>query len=152
MHIHEYDWVAQRNKDRAYHRLCACGFNRDAPAWRVLVTGSREHRDAPLICQALMAELRVARRLMRPMVVIHGAAKGLDTIAHCWAIGADRTTPDPHPANWAAGKQAGHVRNQKMVDLGADVCLAFPLPGSTGTWDCVRRAKAAGIPTKILEQ
>jgi hypothetical protein len=32
-----------------------------------------------------------------------------------------------------------------MVDLGADLCLAFPMPRSRGTWDCVRRAKKAGI-------
>lgn len=40
---------------------------------------------------------------------------------------------------------AGLVRNQLMVDLGADICLAFPLPGSRGTWDCMGRAEAAGI-------
>ena len=33
-----------------------------------------------------------------------------------------------------------------MVDLGADVCLAFPLGESRGTRDCMRRASEAGIP------
>lgn len=32
-----------------------------------------------------------------------------------------------------------------MVDLGADLCLAFPLPDSRGTKDCMARAKKAGI-------
>jgi hypothetical protein len=37
---------------------------------------------------------------------------------------------------------AGPYRNQRMVDEGPDVCLAFPTPGSVGTWDCVRRARS----------
>jgi hypothetical protein len=32
-----------------------------------------------------------------------------------------------------------------MVDLGADLVLAFPLGKSEGTRDCIRRATAAGI-------
>jgi hypothetical protein len=34
-----------------------------------------------------------------------------------------------------------------MLDEGKPHCvLAFPLPSSRGTWDMVRRAKAAGLP------
>jgi len=44
------------------------------------------------------------------------------------------------------GRAAGPVRNQAMVFDGADVCLAFPLGESRGTWDCMRRAEEAGIP------
>lgn len=42
---------------------------------------------------------------------------------------------------------AGNRRNQHMVDLVplAGLCLALPLPGSTGTPDCARRARKAGI-------
>jgi hypothetical protein len=36
-----------------------------------------------------------------------------------------------------------------MVGLGADLCLAFPLPGSTGTPHCVGLARAAGIPVRV---
>lgn len=31
-------------------------------------------------------------------------------------------------------------------EVAADVCLAFPLPDSRGTQDCIRTAQAAGIP------
>ncbi len=41
------------------------------------------------------------------------------------------------------GKAGGPVRNQAMVDSGADLCLAFPDNKSIGTWDCVQRARAA---------
>jgi hypothetical protein len=36
-----------------------------------------------------------------------------------------------------------------MVSLGADLCLGFPGPGSKGTWDCLRKAVDAGIPTRV---
>lgn len=39
-----------------------------------------------------------------------------------------------------------------MVDLGADICLAFPTKSSIGTWDCVRRANAAGIRVIIVPE
>lgn len=42
---------------------------------------------------------------------------------------------------------AGHIRNQEMVDSGADICLAFYKIGAKnrGTRDCAARAKKAGI-------
>lgn len=44
---------------------------------------------------------------------------------------------------------AGPIRNQAMVDAGAEMCLAFhrAISASKGTKDCARRAIAAGIPT-----
>ncbi|MFE3052289.1 SLOG family protein [Nocardia sp. NPDC059239] len=96
---------------------------------------------------------------------------GLDAIADRWArspIIAARhpeytIIAEPHPADWERDcdsdcrhqprrkngrlycPMAGNLRNQDMVDLGADGCLGFPLPGSRGTRDCMRRARAAGI-------
>lgn len=43
------------------------------------------------------------------------------------------------------------IRNQEMADRGADLCLAFPGPESVGTWDMIRKARAAGIPVHIHE-
>lgn len=44
-------------------------------------------------------------------------------------------------------KRAGFIRNQHMVDLGADLCLAFTRDNSRGTAHCALAAEAAGIPT-----
>lgn len=153
MHLHSYDWVEMWDKHSSpgYLRKCECGFRPDEPAWRVLVTASRNHRLPAIIYDALAEQLAFAKRRFMPMVVIHGAAPGGDSIAHEWAMANHWVTPDPHPANWKIGKVAGSIRNQFMVDLGADICLGFPLPGSIGTWDCLRRADDAGIPTKVLE-
>lgn len=103
---------------------------------RILITGSRDWTDVDPIRAALLEH--------GPGVVVHGAARGADTIAGEIAASLGWLV-EAHPADWGHGRSAGVRRNQAMVDLGADVCLAFPLPGSVGTWDCIRRATAAGI-------
>lgn len=45
-----------------------------------------------------------------------------------------------------------HHRNAEMVNLGADVMLAFPLGQSAGTGGCMRLAEAGGIPVRVYEQ
>jgi hypothetical protein len=114
---------------------------------RVLVTGSRYWTDAVAIKERLV-EVQ-GDRSSRSMTLVHGAAPGADTIA---AGIADRLgwTVESFPAEWERfGKAAGRIRNQLMVDHGADICLVFPLPQSRGTWDGPRRAKRAGIPRDI---
>lgn len=109
---------------------------------RVLVTGSRDWTDRQMVANALHEQ-----RMLDPdqrIIVVHGNARGLDALAAWWA-NATGNIAEAYPADWSLGMSAGHIRNQKMVNLGADVCLAFPRPGSKGTWDCMRRAEAAGI-------
>ncbi|BBX09437.1 hypothetical protein MAIC_42400 [Mycolicibacterium aichiense] len=58
-------------------------------------------------------------------------------------------TEEWHPADWDQyGKAAGHIRNNHMVSLGADLCLPFPLGESRGTRGCMLAAQKAGIPMK----
>ena len=110
---------------------------------RILVTGSRHHTDASLVAAAF------DRLSPGPHIVVHGLAKGADALC---AQDADRRgwRSEGHPADWSQGRSAGPVRNQHMVDLGADVCFAFPLRGSRGTFDCAKRARAAGIPVWVF--
>jgi hypothetical protein len=94
------------------------------------------------------------------VILVHGNAPGFDTMCAAEAE-ARGWQPEPHDAKWQANggfdKQAGHKRNQEMVDKGADVCLAglmacdgrncFLPPGhlTHGTADCLSRALLAGI-------
>jgi hypothetical protein len=85
-----------------------------------------------------------------PGQVVHGGAPGADTLADQIAVSRGWPTPEVHAADWdGLGRRAGPARNQRMVERGADVCLAFPMAGSRGTWDCVRRAREAQIPVKV---
>ena len=44
----------------------------------------------------------------------------------------------------------GGLLAEPLARLGADVVLAFPLPGSRGTWNCVRQALKAGLVVRVL--
>lgn len=135
---------------------------------RVLVTGSRDWPDPkPVIC-ALNSQWLKAHKKGQTLVVVQGECpKGADLFAAEWAQFREdrgfRVKNESHPADWDRdcdyhcthpprwkwGKPycplAGHMRNQAMVDLGADMCIAFPLRDSRGTWDCMKRAKKAGM-------
>jgi hypothetical protein len=116
--------------------------------YRVLVTGSRDWYDQQTIWDALAT---VARELPadRDLVLIHGACpSGADHMAHEWARGFGAVI-EAHPANWAInGKRAGFIRNQRMVNLGADLCLAFIRNGSRGASHTALIAEEAGIPVR----
>lgn len=76
---------------------------------------------------------------------------GVDTIARVWANYYPRARSEKHPAMWFKhGKGAGPIRNQEMVDLGADVVLAYPMGVSRGTRDLVVRAREAGLVVRVF--
>lgn len=127
-----------------------------------LITASRDW-ERPEHRKIMTAVLLNARKLAgsKDFVVRHGAARGGDQMAEEIAQQQHwRTDPHPvHPTTWRTlGKRAGFVRNEHMVNLGADICLAFilhctqrgcrrPQPhGSHGASGCARLALRAGIP------
>ncbi|QCX81180.1 hypothetical protein C9F11_37985 [Streptomyces sp. YIM 121038] len=119
--------------------------------YRILVTGSRAWDDVLTVEGALA----VACYQKVPAVIVHGACpNGADAIASRWTrthrvIGL---TEEMHPANWQwLGKRAGFVRNQLMVDLGADLVLAFIKDGSRGASHTAALAERAGIPVRRFE-
>lgn len=134
---------------------------------RILITGSREFRSLSAVRTAML-EVTAGQR--GPHLLVHGNARGADQIA---AVVAKRLgwQVESHPADWngpcrescAPGHRqtrrdrgseycpaAGHLRNQAMVDLGADVVVAFFKEGAAnaGTHDCVRRARSAGLTVR----
>lgn len=117
---------------------------------RLLVTGGRHWVDE----ETMTAALATAYRDLGGgyIVLVHGAARGADTMAaRLWE--ARGLATEAHPADWdRLRRAAGGIRNQEMVDRGADLALAFPDPKSKGTWDCVRRIEAAGIELRVFNQ
>lgn len=113
---------------------------------RLLVTGSRDWTDYEHI-------YRVLEGFPKDTQLVHGGARGADLLAHKAALKLGWLEPEVHKADWNSfGKRAGSLRNQAMVDLGADLCLAFPLEQSRGTWDCIQRAERADIPVIRADQ
>jgi hypothetical protein len=143
--------------------------------YRLLASGSRRYTAAhrAYVVDAFDAALdRIWREHPDvPVVLVHGAARGLDTLADAWAKSMPGVEPEPHPAQWELcgpecprGKhrrtnsygeycpKAGTRRNRLMVSLGADLCLAFPGPDwpevKGGTGNCMDLAEAVGIEVK----
>lgn len=117
---------------------------------RILVTGSRTWEDATLIGkQLIQARQDMITEPGEIVMVVHGGARGADLMAERFV----RQHPElfeqeVHAADWNRfGKRAGFLRNAYMVNLGADVCLAFIRDESPGATMCARLAREAGIPT-----
>ncbi len=118
---------------------------------KVLVCGDRNWTDG----QAIERELLKLCRQTLVSRVIHGAARGADTLAGRAA--KNLYIPQiPFPAQWDKyGRAAGPIRNQQMLDDGRpDLVLAFHenIKASKGTKDMVRRAKKAGIEVRVFSQ
>lgn len=77
-------------------------------------------------------------------VLIHGAARGADTLARDWAH-RNGITAEAYPADWARdGKSAGPLRNLRMLADGKpDLVIAFA--GGKGTAHMRKVARAHGV-------
>lgn len=119
---------------------------------RILVTGSRDWTDRETIARALSEAWHMLGR-PHDAVLVQGECHlgGADLIAAgVWRAWGYRV--ESHPAEMGPdGHVLGPKRNAHMVSLGADICLAFPLPASRGTRNCMRLAREAGIPVRVYE-
>jgi hypothetical protein len=109
---------------------------------KVLVCGSRDWKDHQLISNVLA-------QLPRGTVVIHGAARGADTIAAAIADAMGFETR-AFPADWRGkGRRAGILRNLAMLNDRPDRVIAFQLHGSTGTQHTIDEARKRGTPVDV---
>jgi hypothetical protein len=114
---------------------------------RVLVTGGRDVTDRYLVEFGLDG----IRNLVGDFILVHGAARGVASMAAVWA----RKRWLPRPERHSDGLREMNPRevavvHQAMVDAGAVLCLGFP--GGPGTADCLARARKAGIPVVRVER
>lgn len=111
----------------------------------ILVCGGRDYGDRIKLFRVL-DEISKDRSVK----IISGAARGADRLSVEWA--KSRGVPFlEFPADWSRyGRSAGVIRNQQMLDEALpDLVLAFP--GGTGTMDMVKRARRAGVDTRLVE-
>ncbi len=112
---------------------------------KVLICGSRDWDDRDPITEYIYS-------LRKGTIIIHGAARGADTLAGTIARSRGLEVRE-HPANWEEfGRRAGPIRNATMLAKEKpDLVVAFTLnlAESKGTKDMVQRAIAAGIPVEV---
>lgn len=121
---------------------------------RLLVTGSRDWSGVygtARIEQVLNIILALTEVLGVKLTVVHGdCPSGADQIVDRWARRRDSegVVIEAHPADWSRfQRSAGPIRNQEMVDRGADLCIGFVKGNSLGTRHCLSLARNAKIPT-----
>jgi len=113
---------------------------------RVLVCGGRKFSDYQLLAQTLDA-LHCERAFS---LLIHGAAKGADTLAHEWAA-RNGVNISFYRADWNKYKKAaGPIRNTRMLTEGKPQ-LVVAFKGGDGTADMIAQAHAALVMVKVIE-
>ncbi len=117
---------------------------------RILVTGSRNWTDERVVARAL-ASLSSLQD-MQPFAVVHGGAKGADSLAEAWCQ-RWKVPTEVHKPDYKAypGPVAPLRRNDAMLDSGIDLVVAFRLgtPTHGGTQYTIDGAAKRRIPTII---
>lgn len=111
----------------------------------VLVCGDRNWQDRQAILHRLSD-------LPDDTKVIHGGAKGADTLAGSVAteLGFPVAVVE---AQWEIyGRGAGPIRNKVMLGYRPDLVIAFHenITASKGTANMINQAKKAGIPVELI--
>jgi hypothetical protein len=124
---------------------------------RLLVTGSRDWEGVyaeSRVHIVLNMILALCDVLGQKLIIVHGnCPTGADQIVDAWALRREDAgvTVKRHPADWRRlGKAAGPIRNQEMVDAGAELCIGFLRANSTGTRHALALARNAGIATFVV--
>ena len=114
------------------------------PAKTALVCGGRDWGANQNEIDRTFDDLDAALSTLGISHIIHGGAKGADSLAGEWA--ASRNIPVTiFPAQWNTfGKSAGYRRNVEMAQTKPNFVIAFP--GGAGTEHMIKIAAEYRIP------
>ena len=120
---------------------------------RILVCGGRDFDDYNLLSRTLHDVIQSAvksptENIYENTVIIHGCAKGADTLVNRWAF-TNAIPIEYFLPKWDEyGKTAGVIRNRTMLRKGKpDLVIAFP--GGKRTANMIGIAREAGV--KVME-
>ena len=105
---------------------------------RLAIVGSREFENYDLVC----AEVAKIQQTQNVDLIVSGGAKGADTLAKKFAARNRIRLMEFLPDYDRYGRGAPLQRNTLIVQ-NSDVVLAFVAATSKGTWDTIRKARAA---------
>lgn len=121
---------------------------------RILITGSRDWTNTNTIHRAVSEWVRDNVPQNEVTILVHGdASRGADRMARDLARAMWWLQEEAHPADWdGQGRAAGFIRNQLMVNLGADILLAFIRNNSKGATHTLNLAINSGIPVLVFRE
>lgn len=123
---------------------------------RLLVCGTRTLRTHDLRTRAAEAITAAFRETAPGSVLIHGGARGVDTLAGFMAAQWRHVFVEVvcFPADWVQhGRYAGPIRNADMLSIGRPtrwLAVHTDYRLGRGTADMVRRLCAAGVPGRAV--
>lgn len=113
---------------------------------RILICGGRDYDDRCRLSKELHTFFGQRNLDYREVTVIHGAARGADTLAAAWCT-ANYVKQEQYPvlgSDWDThGKKAGILRNIRMLGSKPNVVIAFP--GGRGTEHMITIARRAKV-------
>ena len=107
---------------------------------KILVCGGRDYNNRKVVDE-LLSSIHSQETITE---IIHGAARGADTLGGLWAK-RNNIPVREFPADWNKNKKAaGHIRNIQMLKEGQpDAVVAFP--GGSGTNHMITIAEKEGL-------
>ena len=114
--------------------------------YKVIVAGSRDFDDYPLLCWKLD---RLLAQKMGDVEIVCGKARGADSLGEQYA--KERGTPVRYfPADWRTlGQSAGYQRNTQMAQY-ADALVAFWARRSKGTKHMIDTAQRFKLDIRVV--
>ena len=112
--------------------------------YKVIVAGSRDFTDYPLLCSLMDQELAGSENVE----IVSGGARGADALGERYAREHGYSLK-LFPADWDKwGKAAGPIRNSQMAGY-ADALIAFWNGRSAGTRDMILKAEGKGLRVQV---
>jgi len=114
---------------------------------KILICGGRDYEDYG----RLEDELNLLWRAEGEYTIIHGCARGADSLAGQYAKQYNNPVEE-YPADWDKyGRRAGPLRNIQMLEEGKpDLVVAFP--GGRGTAHMIKIAQDAGVEVIKIDE
>lgn len=133
--------------------------------FRVLVTGGRNYgrkwtgtqwdedeRQIDRLFAVLDKALRAATLAGKSFTLIHGGARGADSLSHEWAASRQVSDVRVYKADWRTHrKAAGPIRNKKMF-TSERPCVIIAFEGGNGTAHMMKIGREAGVPVYEVKE
>lgn len=117
---------------------------------KIVVAGSRFFNDKAFVYKTLDKYIDFLFEPGKKLVIVDGGAKGVDTLAHQYAVDNGFETKTVL-ANWDEnGKSAGAIRNAQMADESNILIAFYSGTESRGTKNMIETACRKGLEVHII--